>query len=166
MNTIKILVIAVFSAITSNPANAQAPVYEPMVQFAYDAAGNRFQRQIIQICVLNCAAGGLTAANNTAPQAVDIKSRSTQTVYEDPYFATGVKIYPNPVSSTVTIELPSLPPDTPTMLYLYDTQGKLVETRTLISTTNTVNMSAFAAGLYIARLVQGDAVSDWKLAKY
>ena len=150
-----------------------APVYSTALQYYYDQAGNRYQRRIDLICISNCFTDG--GGNSRTTASTDPNSNSLPpekqaekqaAVFADEHFGAGVRLYPNPVTSILTIDLAATEIVAPALLYLYDTDGRLIQTQNLTQgISNTLDMSALVSGMYIVRLVQADAVSDWKVVK-
>lgn len=70
-----------------------------------------------------------------------------------------VRLYPNPASSTVTVEL-----DMPAELTVVDINGRQVYTATTTGTTHTIDVSAMARGTYFVRVITADGIAVSKLA--
>jgi Secretion system C-terminal sorting domain len=136
-----------------------AQTYAPAIQYGYDPAGNRFLRQVQSICISNCGSSRLANPNTPKPD--------TATVFEDKQFGKGIKLYPNPTAQTLYIEqAKSDLQNTPTLLELYDIQGRLLQKQTTTDSKTALDLSAQPSGMYILRLIQADnQISDWKIIK-
>ena len=72
-----------------------------------------------------------------------------------------IQIYPNPVSTSAVIELPSSKPHT---LHIYDMSGKTVRTIVNIRTNKiTINKEDLTPGIYISRLTSTNKTDKFKL---
>jgi hypothetical protein len=77
-----------------------------------------------------------------------------------------VKIYPNPASEVVNIQF-NAATDKEIVLYLLDTQGKLVKTGLIEEATTemNINIEDLPAGIYYLRLMKGKLVNVYKVVK-
>jgi hypothetical protein len=64
-----------------------------------------------------------------------------------------VRVYPNPVNTSdlLTVDLSTFVPGT--SVALFDTQGRMVEARTMNSRVETIDLGAVSSGLYVIRVV-------------
>lgn len=67
----------------------------------------------------------------------------------------GFKLYPNPATEKLIIERTQTGV---AIVKLFDVTGRSVLTASLISSINTIDISAFSAGIYTAVLLQNEAV--------
>ena len=140
-------------------ANLNAQTYAAAIQYGYDPAGNRSLRTPQSICIANCGGSRLANPNTSKPD--------TAVVFEDKQFGNGIKLYPNPTAQTLYIEQANgALQSTPTILYLYDIQGRLLQTQNITTQKIALDLSAQPSGMYILRLMQADnQISDWKVIK-
>lgn len=77
-----------------------------------------------------------------------------------------VTIYPNPASDIINIQF-EIPAEGDILLFLLDSQGKLVKTdRIGAGTTNKkIDMQDFAAGIYYLRMTKGKLANVYKVVK-
>jgi hypothetical protein len=77
-----------------------------------------------------------------------------------------VKIYPNPASSTVTIQFEAAT-DKEILLYLLDTQGKLIKTDRIEESTleKNIDLEDLPSGVYYLRMLKGNLVNVYKVVK-
>jgi len=74
--------------------------------------------------------------------------------------ATGVKVYPNPTSGTITVEIPGV---TNASITVNDVLGNIVAKATATTATTTVNLGNMPAGYYMVKVVNGDNTSVNKI---
>ncbi|WP_179352534.1 endonuclease [Winogradskyella vidalii] len=72
-----------------------------------------------------------------------------------------IKLHPNPVNNNLTVDLNS---NIDTSIEIYDILGKRVFKNT-ISKTRTLNLQSLNTGIYIVKLIQGNATTTKKLVK-
>ena len=72
-----------------------------------------------------------------------------------------VKIYPNPVKNSLTVDLES---NISTSIEIFDILGKRVF-KNNISKTSNLNLQALKAGIYIVKITQGNSIVTKKLVK-
>jgi hypothetical protein len=75
----------------------------------------------------------------------------------------GMKIYPNPVRNTLTVE--TLQPIGKSTLYVFNASGQELLTRQVVSSKTQLDMSSFAKGVYTIRLLNNDKVEVGKIIK-
>lgn len=73
------------------------------------------------------------------------------------------KVFPNPVSDILNIQIPTF--NEFTNLKIYDVLGKTVIDRNLNESSNTIDVSFMAPGMYIMRFESGEATKTFKLIK-
>ena len=72
-------------------------------------------------------------------------------------------VYPNPVIDILNVNITNL--QSVMTAKLFNSDGKLIYTGNMISGTNTINMSKFASGVYLLRLISADQVENLKIVK-
>lgn len=77
--------------------------------------------------------------------------------------AKGFKIFPNPVVQTLHVKL--FESNEPATLTIYDVFGKTVMQNTLTTSSNAIDVSSMASGLYIVNLEFGPSSKTFKLIK-
>lgn len=73
------------------------------------------------------------------------------------------KVFPNPVSNVLHIQIPTF--NEFTNLKIYDILGKTVLNQNLIESSNTLDVSFMAPGMYILKFESGEATKTYKLIK-
>lgn len=130
------LAIIVLSIFNTN-ANAQ-----PHIDFTYDAAGNRIQRQYYAFKTMGDPAPSDPAAEETAAQY-------------------GITVYPNPLmdgtSATVTIQgktksSESDKTNTQAIIYVLDNTGKVLFSQKQTSPSTEIDLGNYSAGIYYIKV--------------
>jgi hypothetical protein len=77
-----------------------------------------------------------------------------------------VKIYPNPASEMVNIKFET-ETDKEILLYILDSQGKLVKTDRIeeATTDKNINLEDLPSGVYYLRMIKGNLVNVYKVVK-
>jgi Secretion system C-terminal sorting domain len=70
--------------------------------------------------------------------------------------------FPNPAAERVTIRL-NAQPNQPTRVQIYNAIGILVQTNELKQQETTLSLEGLASGMYVARIIQGNAFQSLKL---
>ena len=73
-------------------------------------------------------------------------------------------VYPNPVTDVLNINITTSQDETTTGK-LFDSNGRLIYSHTLVSGTNTVNMGRFPGGIYLLQLISNKQVQHIKIIK-
>jgi hypothetical protein len=126
-------------------ANAQ-----DKVSYGYDAAGNRTSRSIV-----------------IAPSLRDASEETEEeaTVYSEVVAELLIKIYPNPTKGRLLIEIENLPADVSASIALYQLSGKLITIRQGVTSSTEIDITGQAPGVYLLRIVAGEAQTEWKIIK-
>lgn len=77
-----------------------------------------------------------------------------------------VRIYPNPSTTSITIELPRNTPINNTFLTIFNVNIQQVITRDLTETITVIDGSLLPSGIYLARVSDGKTVMVVKFVKY
>ena len=72
-------------------------------------------------------------------------------------------VYPNPVIDILNVNITNS--QTLTTAKLFDNNGKLIYTGSMISGTNSINMLNLAKGIYLLQLVNNEGVQNLKIIK-
>lgn len=81
----------------------------------------------------------------------------------DPATTNRIRIYPNPVKDRVTINIGNTSND---MISLINSNGQIMLTRSFSGdSTITLDLSGYATGMYLLRIVNGEQISSYKLYK-
>ncbi|MBN2612908.1 MAG: T9SS type A sorting domain-containing protein [Bacteroidales bacterium] len=124
-------------------AKTQTTIY-----FQYDDCGNRKSRSITMPSLKS------TEENNALPKE-----------YSDNLDGKEVLIYPNPVKSEITIEIPELGDDEFGSLKIYNQEGKLALQKNKVSRKTMLNLSELPHGIYYLNISLADKTIQWKIIK-
>ena len=80
------------------------------------------------------------------------------------FFHNGFEVFPNPVEGVFTITLESTPGLNATA-GIYNVNGKMVLQQTLNSSTSTIDLSGYPAGMYLVRLIADGVSYEEKILK-
>ena len=118
------------------------------VKFGYDAAGNRISRTIV-----------------FAPRSAPAQEEEQPTVYTEMLSEIKVKIYPNPTTGLLKVEISNLPEDQTAHIWLYAMSGQLIHTFRDVSQSVSIDISREPAGVYVMKIVAGERQTEWKIIK-
>jgi len=136
---------------------AQLPrVYE------YDDAGNRIVRKTV---TLNLA----PPAPPDSTETTLVPQKSLQSL-EPEYFVesiaqTEIKIYPNPTTEQVTLEISGWETLQNGNFKLFSLTGQLLQERPVHSFTTTISLATLPRGAYILKVSINNRIEDWKVIK-
>ena len=87
----------------------------------------------------------------------------TITSTQDDLWASQLKIYPNPVSDLLTVELPETAE--PVYLFLYDATGRMLQQWQTDNRRQTIDMSRFSPGIYFYQIQSGNQQASGKVVR-
>jgi len=129
-------------------------------EYDYDAAGNRILRKTITV--------------NLAPPApqdsIQVTSDELHVTNPEQFFVEEVaqveiKIYPNPTTERVTMEISAWENLQTGVFTLYSLSGQLLQEQPVYSATTTVSLANLPKGAYILKVQINNRVEDWKIIK-
>lgn len=139
----KILLLLLLSILTAFIVSTSAQT----VEYNYDKSGNISSRKVIT----------LKSATSESDQ------ESVPKVLLDTDIE--VKIYPNPTQGQLKIELSDYKDKEVLSFQLYDMNGRLLINTKKSEATNELDLSRFANGTYILRMVRNGKPSSWRIIK-
>jgi len=115
---------------------------QPGVEYTYDNAGNRIQRNIIVV-------GGMIQNNGDGVMQQSLEEQLHIEDEGDILF----NLYPNPTYADVdiTIDYQNVPQQTVTMT-LYDVNGKLLENKQVSELRHHISLQNYPVGIYYLRI--------------
>ena len=125
-------------------------------EYGYDAAGNRTYRKT------------LTMKSLQSPVS---QTDSTKTdLFENEYYSeiiaqTEIKIYPNPTTENVTLEISSWENLTKGTFILFSFIGQKLQEKTVNSSSTTISLANLPKGTYILKVYINDRNEEWKIIK-
>jgi len=118
------------------------------LSYVYDNAGNRKSRTII-----------------IDPQQAARPLKNDSIYYQEVLANKEIKIYPNPVKTNLTVNISGYDQDLKGEYFLFDAQGKMILHDKLNTESFQINMSSYAVGNYIMRIVINEESTTWEILK-
>lgn len=122
-------------------------IAQNMVSYAYDYAGNRISRKIVQL--------------NSSPNHV--KKSGEPDPVEDQLGERKITIYPNPTKGALAVEITGGDTKDAINFTLFSAQGVQLQTRKVTASVTPVDMSVYSSGWYILRVSAGSKVTEFKI---
>ena len=150
-------------------------------EYYYDNAGNRVLRKKIEMRPLlsppppqdstNYTESGqlyLPEPQTTLPSLETLSS--LENAPAEPYFLetlsqTAIKIYPNPTTEKVTMEISGWKTLQTGIFKLYSPTGQLLQEQPVHSLTTTISLSNLPKGAYILKVQINNQTEDWRIIK-
>jgi len=126
---------------------------QQQVEYIYDSAGNRTQRNVITIT---------TRSTLTESEQFDFSEIQK---YEDFLGDRKVVIYPNPTRGILQIEFQGYGFMYDARLLLYNMQGRLLLQENNVEQSSTLDLTPYPSGIYILHLIEGVSRKEWKIIK-
>jgi len=146
----RIFIFTIFCA-TSLYIHAQNPM---QFEITYDNAGNRTTRKVLEIC--STPKGGSNSKGI---------NQSDSTYYVDQLSSIRMQVYPNPTQGIVYIDMKGNSNFIQHTICIFDDHGrKLCESKSEGSATQ-IDLSSYAAGIYLVELSANDERTTWKIIK-
>lgn len=119
------------------------------VEFVYDAAGNRIEREIIYY------------------ESYQKSALATTNEEENIEFTEGLKVYPNPATESIFVSVNEevLLQDS-RMILIYDNTGRLVHQQEVYHEINRIDASKLISGSYVLKLIYGNQQREWIIIKH
>ena len=133
--------------------------------YEYDEAGNRIVRKTVTFTPA-------PPAPPVPPDSLetDIESQTSLKSFVPEYYVEKVarveiKIYPNPTTENVTLEIADWETLQTGIFKLYSLTGQLLQERPVHSATTTVSLANLPRGAYILKVNINNRIEDWKVIK-
>jgi len=125
--------------------------------YEYDAAGNRILRKTIE---LNPA---------PPPDSTEIAPIATEN-FEIEYYVEKIaqiemKIYPNPTTENITLEIANMEKLEHGIFKLYSLTGQLLQEQQVHSATSHISLANLPKGTYMLKVHINHKTEDWKIIK-
>jgi hypothetical protein len=140
-------------------------------QYDYDAAGNRILRKTIILPVLAPPTPPDSVITNEELEITNEESGiGDEDVQSATYFVEEVaqvkiKIYPNPTTEKITLEIAGWENLQQGIFKLYALNGQLLQERPVHSGATEISLAGLARGSYILKVQINDRTEDWKIIK-
>ncbi len=120
------------------------------IAYDYDMAGNRISRRIIELDSI---------------QQVKQKPKADSTIVQDQLNFKEIRIYPNPTPGILRIDISGEDNKENFQLQLINGNGIVLISQDAIIGSNELNLSTYAKGWYILRVISGDNRKEYKIIK-
>ncbi len=137
-----LLLLTVFLLLIEQGSGAQK------LSYAYDNAGNRVSKTI----VFNSQQAAKTQKKDSVSFNEILANKE-------------IKLYPNPVQTNLTVTINGFDKDVAGEYFFFDNQGKMILHNYLNNESFQVDMSSYATGNYIMRIVIDGESTTWKILK-
>ncbi|HML70294.1 MAG TPA: T9SS type A sorting domain-containing protein [Macellibacteroides fermentans] len=118
------------------------------IVYSYDQAGNR---ELKTIYIETRSAGSLVnQQSSTIEETLSTKK---------------IKLYPNPVKTSLTVEISDSDNELTGQILLFDLTGRLILQKSIETSVQIVDMSTLNKGTYIMKLVLMKEYTTWKVIK-
>lgn len=118
------------------------------LSYAYDNAGNRVSRTI----VFNRQQAAKTQKKDSVSFNEILANKE-------------IKLYPNPVQTDLTVTINGFDKDVAGEYFLFDNQGRMLLHSKMNAESFQLEMSSYATGNYIMRIVINGESTTWKILK-
>ncbi|MGB9746357.1 MAG: T9SS type A sorting domain-containing protein [Bacteroidales bacterium] len=131
---------------------------QTILTYTYDRAGNRIQKNVI---ILKSAVN-LQSSDSTSVQQ---KEDGKDIPFEEKAGELLVKIYPNPVSFSLNIEISGTDNTIVWGYSLFGLNGRLLYNKKTSAEKENIDLSHFQPGIYILHIEGNDARLKWTIIK-
>lgn len=135
-------------------------------EFTYDENGNRIRREMIPLRIINpndtTNADSTNNANNTAQNNL---SGNDSTQYTSHLGDQEIKIYPNPTSGELKMEISNFVTGSSGFITVVDLTGRLIYQSNTVSASNIINLSSALVGNYILKVILDGRSKEWVVVK-
>jgi hypothetical protein len=125
-------------------------------KYEYDDAGNRIVRHVITIP--NKSSSGHKSIGSESDTIID-------NFYTDKLGDISLKIFPNPTTSIITVQIDGMEDKIGGIIHLYDLSGAKIDEQRLSSHRVEIDMSSYPAGAYLATVLINGKTKYWKIVK-
>ena len=132
------------------------------VNFYYDASGNRIKRKVITVP----PESGNTAGSGTGMEKRAEKKETPKAPIQDKAGAYNFSFHPNPTSGRLTIEVDAtFLNEQNKQAFLFDMNGILLQQQDVNSTTVPFDLTGYAPGFYLLKILADGYKAEWTVVK-
>jgi hypothetical protein len=151
-------------------------------EYWYDDAGNRIVRKVFELLLAPPAPQDTTLTEPTEPQTTHLHPLNPQPAEENSTTAdnspqtseffvekiaqTEIKIYPNPTTEKITLEISNMETLQTGVFKLYSMSGQLLQEQPVHSAATIVSLANLPKGAYILKVQINENIEDWKIIKH
>jgi len=125
-------------------------------EYEYDAVGNRTLRKTITMNLAPPAPQDTVTSDGVT---------SDELFYVEKIAQTEIKIYPNPTTEKITLEISGWETLQRGNLKLYSLTGQLLQEHSVHSIITSISLENLPKGVYILKVNINDKTEDWKVIK-
>lgn len=140
--------------------NVDYVTYTDIAPWPTEADGSGYYLSLISTDLDNALAESWEAVVESSFAKTEGQQQSRNKEEQSPFFAQQLKLYPNPVKDYLYIETSEK-----VTVYIYNLLGSLVESKSLSSGNNKINMTSLQGGTYIIKIQSGKYVKTYKILK-
>jgi len=104
---------------------------------------------------------GTTSASQESSMSADLAPN----YFVETVAQTEIKIYPNPTTEKITLEISGWKSLQTGRFSLYTLTGQLLQEQPVSSATTTVSLAGFPTGVYMLKVRMNDITEEWKIIK-
>jgi len=127
-------------------------------EYEYDNAGNRIVRKVVEIPYQG-------SPQPSEQKPVSHSDTSFNDFYTDKIGDMSLKIFPNPTTSIVTLQIDGTQDEIDGIISLYSLSGAKIATQLATSYTTDIDLSPYPAGIYLATIQINGKTTHWKIIK-
>ena len=133
--------------------------------YDYDAAGNRVLRKVVELGIeIEQPPAFSPPAPPDSPQTADLSPKTAE-YFVEKIAQVEIKIYPNPTTEKITMEIANMQTMSTGVFKLYSLSGQLLQEQPVYSSITEVSLAGFAKGAYILKVHINDQTEEWKIIK-
>jgi hypothetical protein len=126
-------------------------------EYGYDNAGNRIVRKEVILPSPKSSSGHKSANSQSNEDFKDF--------YTDKVGNISLKIFPNPTTSVVNLQIVGEQEKIEGMVTLYSLTGAEIGSQPIKAYRTEINMSSYSVGTYLATVVINGKTTHWKIVK-
>jgi hypothetical protein len=141
--------------------------------YEYDAAGNRTVRKVVHMKPPDQMPPA--PSDSTLTEDIEGKRRGlpqqaglpqqTAGYFVETIAQTEIKIYPNPTTEKITLDIAGWETLQTGIFKLYSLTGQLLQERPVHSAITEISLAGLASGTYILKVQINDRIEEWKVIK-
>jgi hypothetical protein len=128
-------------------------------EYGYDAAGNRIIRKVV---IIPPPPAPQSSPSHKSMSGIDSVQNDVLT---DRAGDIALKIYPNPTTSAITLEVEHATEEITGMIYLHNSSGGMLSSQAIHSDRTEIDMRSYPAGIYLATVLINGKQTHWKNIK-
>jgi hypothetical protein len=125
-------------------------------EYEYDAAGNRTARRVLILQKTSSTLGHKSANND---------SEGNEPILIDEIEDIRLKVYPNPTTSIVHINIEQVDLLQNGSIHIYNTIGTHIKSQSINSLNTSIDLSSYPSGIYLITIMINGKETKWKIIK-